>query len=180
MCCIDKYFKRIILLTYLMMGFYSYAQDRDKSKLKFKSWSVTPELYEFSNRNSEMFSGILPLSLSIDFTYALSNNLFSFSASYGGETGVFSGSANYKQMSLLYGREFVLEDWFLVETHLGGGMFFYGSSDLEGNISEFAVPLVGKVRFKTGERFSIGLRFTYIFNSFSNLYSGGLLLQWDY
>ena len=178
----SKLFKKgVFIISILLLVFNSYSQDTSKSNFQFKSWSITPlEAYGFPNRTSEMFSGILPLSISMDLTCSLSNNLISISGSYGEETGIFGGSAHYNQISLLYGREFELEHWFLVETHLGAGMFSYGSSDLLKNVSEFAIPVIGKLRFQTGDKFSIGLRLTYIFNSFSNLYSAGILLQWNY
>ncbi|NNL82401.1 MAG: hypothetical protein HKP28_03365 [Winogradskyella sp.] len=81
---------------------------------------------------------------------------------------------------MLYGREFELKKWLLAETHFGGGLFSYGSSDIQKNINEFIIPLVVKIRYKTGDRFSIGLRFSYNINSLNNLYSAGLLLQWNY
>jgi hypothetical protein len=120
------------------------------------------------------------MSITLDASYALQKHLFSLSGSYGQESGIFSGTASFKQLSLLYGREFELKEWLFAETHLGGGLFFYDSSDSPIHISTFSVPIVGKIRFKTGERFSIGLRLTYLFNSFNNLYSGGLSLQWNY
>jgi hypothetical protein len=173
--------KRLLLLAVVLGTVIVHGQGLDRAKLKFKSWSVTPlEVYDFANRDNEMFSGLTRMSITLDASYALQKHLFSISGSYGQESGIFSGSASYKQLSLLYGREFELKEWLFAETHLGGGLFFYGSSDTPTYISAFAVPIVGKIRFKTGERFSIGLRFTYLFNSFNNLYAGGLSLQWNY
>ncbi|MFK2820466.1 hypothetical protein U0L90_10090 [Flavobacteriaceae sp. LMIT009] len=171
--------KDLRTIALLLVALVSYGQDVEKSNLRYRSWSVTPiEVYDFSSGNQDLFSGVLPFSISTDLAFSLNESLFSISATYGEESGIFSGSANFKQISLLYGREFELNEWLFFETHTGGGMFFYNSTDLTKGVSELAIPLVGKLRFKTGNKFSIGLRLSYIFNSFNNLYSAGLSLQW--
>ncbi|MCK0180329.1 hypothetical protein MWU50_13595 [Flavobacteriaceae bacterium S0862] len=158
------YKKGLFVFAVLLITFISNGQDREKSVLKFKSWSVTPiEVYDFSNKNQNLFSGFLPTSISTDIAFALNENLFSISGTLGGETGIFGGSASYKQISLLYGREYELKKWLFADAHIGSGMFFYSSTEFNKNISEFAIPLVGKLRFKTDEKFSIGLRLSYIF-----------------
>jgi hypothetical protein len=41
------------------------------------------------------------------------------------------------------------------------------------------LPMVIKLRYRTGDKFSIGLKFQANINSVENVYSVGLLLQWN-
>ena len=114
-----------------------------------------------------------------ELSYSINKSIFTFSATTGSEIAIFGRATSYNQLNFLYGREFEIKRWLFVDTHAGIGLFFRNDSD-NSNLIAAGIPLVTKLRFKTGDKFSIGLKFQANINSIENIYSAGLLLQWNY
>lgn len=166
--------KNMVVLSIFLISAIAFAQNAiNNDKLSYHSFSLTP-LEVFLTDND----GGLAITGELSFSYR--KNIFTFSAS-SGETLAFFGKGDaFQQLNLLYGREFKLKKWFFIDTHAGIGLFFYNHNHSGGNhISEIGIPIVTKLRFKTGDKFSIGLKFQANINSFENIYSAGLLLQWN-
>jgi len=150
-----------------------FAQNKaQKDKLSFHSFSITP-IEVFFNE----FSG--GVAITGDLSYAVNKNIFTFSATTGSEIAFFGRATSYNQLNILYGREFKLKKWLFVDTHAGIGLFFRNDSR-NTKLIPIGIPLVTKLRFKTGDKFSIGFKFQANINSIDNIYSVGLLLQWNY
>jgi len=143
-----------------------------KDKLSFHSFSITP-LEIFFSDNSGGFA------LSADLSYALRKNIFTFSGSIGEEFTIWGRAKGFKQLNFMYGREFELIDWLFIDTHAGLGVLFY-DDPYDFTLTKAGVLLLTKLRFKTGDKFSIGLSFQVNTNSIKNIYAVGLLLQWNY
>jgi hypothetical protein len=164
----NKYQKQILGILIFLVGTLSYAQSTTPpDKLSFHSFSITPlEVFFYKNSGGLAITG--------ELSYAISENIFTLSASFGEE---FWGP-EIQQFNILYGRELKLKDWLFIDFSAGAGLFRLKYS--KSNEQALGIPLVTKIRFKTGEKFSIGFKLQGNINSVENIYSIGLLLQWNY
>lgn len=165
--------KTLVIVFSFMITIVLGQEESSSNNLKRHSFSITPvELYTM--RYSE------GISLSVDFSFAKKEHIFSIAGSYGSEFVVIFGSPDsYAQLGLLYGREFELNKVVYFDMHAGPGLFFYMDSD-DPTLTKFNVPVIAKLRFKTGEQFSLGLKFQANINSLATLYNMGIALQWNY
>ena len=168
-----KHRKNLISIVIFLLGFIAFTQNsRQKDKLSFHSFSITPlETFFIKHSGGASITG--------DVSYAYNRNIFTFSATVGEELSFWGRGFRYQQISILYGRELGLSKRFFLDTHAGIGLIVF--NDLyDTRLLEAGIPLVTKIRYKTGDKFSIGLKFQANINSAENVYSAGLLLQWNY
>ena len=166
-----KAIQKLIRISIFLISVATLAQNTDqKDKLTFHSFSLTPLEVFFTD-----YSG--GLAITGEISYAINKNVFSFSATTGEEIGIFGRGNRFHELNILYGRELKLKEWFFIDMHAGAGLFLYNTD--ENHLAEIGLPLVTKIRFKTGDKFSIGLKFQANINSIDNIYSVGLLLQWN-
>ena len=164
---------KIINIVIFLLGAITFAQNKvSNSKLTFYSFSITP-IEVFVNKHSG------GAAITGELSYSINKSIFTFSATTGSEIAIFGRATSYNQLNFLYGREFEIKRWLFIDTHAGIGLFFRNDSD-NSNLIAAGIPLVTKLRFKTGDKFSIGLKFQANINSIENIYSAGLLLQWNY
>lgn len=154
----------------LILGLSSMMLVGQNNGLEYHSFSLTP----FEVFGNEDFAG---LAATADLTFSSNGHLLSVNASTGAEIAIFGRARSYTQLNLLYGREIEVENWFFIDVHAGAGLFLYDKG--ETTIGKPAFPTVVKFRFKTGPRFSFGLKYQGNFNSIKNVYSAGLVLQWN-
>ena len=168
-----KYQKAIISIVIFLIGFIGFSQDKtQKDKLSFNSFSITPLEVFFTNNSGGV-------SITGEISYAYNKGIFTFSATAGEEFTIWGRGFRYQQISMLYGSELSLTKKLFVDAHAGIGLIVY--NDLyDTRLLEAGIPLVTKIRYKTGDKFSIGLKFQANINSAENVYSAGLLLQWNY
>jgi hypothetical protein len=154
----------------------SWSQESKRSnKIEFKSFSFSAfPLDLFFNENGNGASMTLDISLNSN------KDIFTFLATGGSEISVLGGGGNtsFEQLNLMYGREMNLAKNIFIDLHAGVGYVSYKFRDNRN--TTIGVPLMAKLRFKTGERFSIGLRLLENINSSSNVLSTGILFQWNY
>ena len=150
----------------------SFSQNEsEKDKLIYHSFSITP-LEGFFSEYVEGFA------ISSDLSYAYKRNIFTVAGTLSEEFNILGGGGDkFHQLNLLYGRQFGLFKWLFFDAHTGFGLFHYNGYN--GKQTKFGFPLVTKLRFKTGEEFSIGFKGEANFNSIEELYMFGLLLQWN-
>lgn len=165
--------KNLISIVIFLIGFMVFTQNKtQKDKLSFHSFSVTPLEVFFTDNSGG-------LSITGELSYAINSSIFTFSATAGEELSFWGRGFRYQQINMLYGRETGLSKKLLVDAHAGIGLIVY--NDLYNTrLIEAGIPLVTKIRYKTGDKFSIGLKFQANINSAENVYSAGLLLQWNY
>ena len=168
-----KVLKRIITISMFMICVITFGQNTNqKSKFIFHSFSITPlEIFISKYSGGAAISG--------DLSYSANKNIFTFSATTGADIAFYGRTTSYNQLNILYGREFSLTKWLFVDTHAGIGLFIRNDHH-NTTLTEAGIPLVAKLRFKTGDKFSIGLKFQANINSIENIYSAGILLQWNY
>ena len=173
--------KGILYISILFLTINSLAQQR-RNKLEYKSISFTPLNVYFDNSTGG-------LTFNADVSFGYRENIFTFSASEGSEYAIsIFGEAtpdSFQQLNLLYGKELKLSKTIFVDLHVGLGYFSWKSTRINKErkgyerLTTIGVPVVAKLRFKIGERFSLGLQFQSNFNSANNIYSSGILLQWN-
>jgi hypothetical protein len=163
-----KTIKKLVCISICLISAAVFAQNTiQKDKLKFHSFSITPlEVFLAENSGGIAITG--------ELSYAISQNIFTLSVFMGSE---FWGPER-QQFNVLYGRELKLRDWFFIDFSAGAGLFRLKYS--KSSEQALGIPLVTKIRFKTGEKFSIGIKLQGNINSVENIYSVGLLLQWNY
>ncbi len=166
-----KYQKILMGIFICLIGAVTFAQNTmQKDKLSYHSFSLTPLEIFFTD-----YSG--GAAITAELSYGIDSHVFTLSASAGEEIGIFSRGDRFQQLNILYGRELKLKEWLFIDIHGGAGLFLYNNNST--HFTEIGVPLVTKLRFKTGDKFSIGLKFQANINSVNNIYSVGLLLQWN-
>ena len=161
---------KICVLIVLICASAHGQSSLDKGKLSFHSFSITPEAFYIDYAGGYALSG--------DLSYVIDKNIITFAATIGEEYTIWGDTDNFQQLNILYGREFKIKEKFFIETHAGIGALFYNYSD-EHDL-DIGLPFVVKFRFKTGTKFSMGPKFQANINSIMNIYSAGLLLQWNY
>ncbi len=172
--------KTIIVASIFLISVMGISQsDGKKEQFIFKSFSFSPGVYSNNSNTGIALSG--------DINYAYNKNIYTFSAIAGGVVcGDFFGSCrseNFEQLNILYGRELMLTKKIVIDVHAGLGYFSYKSSSTigteSGRSTTVGFPLTAKLRFKTGNRFSIGLQLHANVNSVSTIYTAGVLFQWN-
>ncbi|WP_411893512.1 hypothetical protein [Winogradskyella sp. A2] len=158
---------QFILLLY---SFTALGQNGSDSKFRYNAFSVSPlEIY-----TDEISFGT---SISLDINFKWSKNIFTFSTSFLQEFAIWGPGDYYFQLNTMFGREHEIANWLFIDTHTGIGLFY--RNDNNASQVDIGIPLQLKLRFKIGERFSIGLRVQANWNSIRSLYTYGLLLQWN-
>ena len=158
----------------------SQEQNEEKKGLYFYSFSISSEIFIMEYAYSAGFA------ISADISYAANKIVYTFSASIGEEVAIWYQGDSFQQLNLLIGKEFEVTNKFFIDTHIGAGVLFYQTSDRYDYDTKLtfpikmALPIIAKFRFKIGEKFSIGAKLQANFNSINNLYSAGVLLQWNY
>lgn len=175
--------KRIIILLAFISSSLVWGQQPEEVtnktvSIEGVSISVPFDLFADSNAFGVVYRG--------DLIVSQRKNLFTLSVGYG--DGIFSfplfGTSksirNFRQVNLLYGREFKLSRTIYVEAHGGAGYFSARRSN-NNNMTENTVgfPIQGKIRFHTGPRFSIGLQIGTTINSLGSIYNAGIFIQWN-
>ena len=167
-------FRNVILTIFtLTIAAFSYGQKMNqKEKLSFHSFSFTPEIFFIDDFYAGGFG------FTGDVSWVTKKDIFTFSVSVGEEFVIWGSADSFQQLNLLFGRELMLKEWFFIDAHAGVGFLFYNTYD--GHFTKIGMPLIVKMRFKTGDKFSIGPRLQANINSQISIYSAGLLLQWNY
>lgn len=160
-------------------------EDSISNKIGLKSFSLTPTNFFWSHPGRNTNSYFAGYAIIADVTFNYHRNLISFAPSAGFE---LLGSSKYVQLNLLYGREFILTNRWFLEAHAGVGYLYLEDSRTNSFFqmyynrkfrSTVGFPIMGKLRFMTGENFSVGLLIQTNINSEFPIYSAGISAQWN-
>ena len=167
----------IVLILFYLNSTFTFAQ---QSKLELNSTSLGIGIIGWSSDTSG--GG---LSISLDLSTKLSENIFSFYLNGGSELNLLDAQENYTELNINYGREIELNSWIKLEGHLGLGYFNYGvkngSTDFEmKRESTIGFPFRVKLIFYTGKHFGIGINPNMNLNSLVNTYSGNIIFQYKF
>ena len=170
---IIKFTKCSLTIWIFLITTVSFSQSSTETdKLLFNSISITPlEIFIPENDFGASITG--------EISFAVDKNIFAFSATTGGTYSIWGSGKEFNQLNILYGREFEVLRRLFIDTYAGLGVLFVNYSR-HPNLTKVGIPIILKVRYKTGEKFSIGIRSQLNINEIENIFSVGLLLQWNY
>lgn len=170
---IKKFDKRYLTIWIFLITAITFSQNTTKTdRLLFNSFSITPlEIFVTENNTGASITG--------EISCAINNNVFTFSGTTGGTFSIWGLGKEFNQLNILYGREFEVLRKLYIDTHAGLGVLIVNYSR-HPNLTKVGIPIILKVRYKTGNKFSIGIRSQVNINEIENISSVGLLLQWNY
>ncbi len=162
----------------MILSFNSYSQDT-----RFGIRSI-----EQNNGISTTFSNYYEfgLNLGLGITAEYEHHLFAFRSNIGGEVEFLSSAVNqFNNFNFMYGREFLINNWLVLEGFVGVGYINFSKENLDTNwIREnnkaLNVPLSLKVLFVNGKVFGMGINPNINLNSFQVLYSTNLTFQFKF
>lgn len=166
---------KTITIVFLAIIFNATGQ---VDKLKIQSVNVGFGGFSIKNKYSEGGGA----SFVTDLTTSYHENLIGFSYLTGAEIGII-GKSNYSfnEVSLLYGREFKLKQWFAFETFAGIG--YYNQTSMTSYIfngSNTSIPLKINSKFYFNKNFGIGLNTNYSINNLNNNFSTNLIFYYKF
>ena len=151
------------------------AQETQKNdKFSFHAFSIVPIGGEMGYNYTEAGTAA---SFAADISFSYKKNIFALSGAYATAIYWTGTSFNSTQVNLLYGREFELLEWLSIDPYAGIGLIRFSHG--HENDRDLGIPILAKIRFKTGKIFSLGFKLQTNINSIQNLYSLGLVLQWN-
>ena len=124
--------------------------------------------------------------LGFDISAAYDRHLLALRANIGGEVDILSSALNqYFNLSFIYGREFAINDWLVLEGFTGIGYVNFSKENVDTNwLREehraLNFPVAFKTLFLNGKVFSMGLNTAIDFNLFQVLYTTNLTFQFKF
>lgn len=161
---------KLLILSLILFSTTVLGQKKADQKLQFNGFAISP-LEFFSERHS------FGVSISSDVSFRLKKNIFTVSAGFGEEFSIWNYGYNFLQINLLYGKEIEFAPWFFTDANIGAGLLRIKHEDSDSFF--LGIPIQLKLRFKTGKRFSFGLRFQSNLNSERSIHTYGIVLQWN-
>lgn len=171
----------ICILASLLCSTLQYAQESGNN-FKVHSISLAPNFYAGNSSSGFLVSADLVLNKDL--------HLFKVSAMAASEVDVCvmgpCYSDEYRSYSLMYGREFLPNKSIGIDLFAGAGYFHFKTNDrtprARGYKSENTVgfPLQGRVRFRNGKAFNLGIQMHANINSASSLFAIGPFFQWNF
>lgn len=165
----------VLCFIFLLSGTI-YSQE--STSIKFHSVSAGFGGFYFKKEISEG-GGISYLT---DVTLSKGKNLLSVAYLGGDEIGVV-GSSNYSfsEISLSYGREFKVNNWFSLEGFAGLG--FYNQTSGVADVADdnsISFPFKINSKFYFNKRFGMGINAHYSLNSVNNNFSSNLIFHYKF
>lgn len=165
------------LLILFLLPTVLFSQDNNStSTIRFHHLSAT-----FGSGQGE--DDIDLLGGGLEFAVAMNQHILKLSYLGGAQVDFPGGNSvgDFREWSLLYGREFSLNDWLSFDPYAGLGLFGVRVPKIEDpsktNMeNSLGIPLEGNIRFAVWEHFSFGGRVRHNFNSDMDVtYFGGFL-----
>jgi hypothetical protein len=176
-----KVLKNYLFLFILLFPWFHFGQE-DVQKLKFHSMSLSPNFY--SGNGNTGFMG------NADLAVSLGNHIFKASAMAAAEIDICVWGTcytdSYYSYDLMYGQKFMAGKTIAIDLFAGAGFLHFETrnpdSRQKGYISEKTIgfPLQGRVRFRHGKVFNIGVQFHGNINSASSIIAVGPFFQWNF
>lgn len=173
--------KKSIFITVMTLSMFGSRAQESSGKLKFHAANVGFGFYTIDRLNND--GG---LSFITDATFSIDKNLISASCAFGSEFVLFGEvSYDFKETSLLYGREWKPADWFALEGFAGIGYYIVEYSNYKTNyetIKDNAVsfPLRLNAKFYFNQHFGMGLCSNYSINNLANTFSENLTFHYKF
>ncbi len=168
--------KKVIQIIIVLYGGYVFAQeDVSTTNVSFHSASISL----ISGFGSGEANGG---AINADVSISKGKHLFSLQGMTGSEVDLLAPSDEFSQLNAFYGREVSLSKSIKFDWHAGAGYFRYvknAGNSLSEEFSTLGIPVMSKLRFLIGGKFSVGLQFQVNFNTENILYNGGIVFQFN-
>ena len=167
---------KYLLLLFLLPALLYSQDNKSTSTLRFHHLGAALGSAQGEN-NSGLISG------GLEVAAAMNKHIVKLSYLGGAEVDFPGGNSvgDFREWSLLYGREFSLNNWLSFDPYAGLGLFGVrvpkkedpSKTNMENSLG---IPLEGNIRFAVWEHFSFGGRVRHNFNSDMDVtYFGGFL-----
>ena len=149
-----------------------------RKNLSYCSFSISPlGIYAGSNNG---------VAVSADVSFDYGTNIFVLALGSGSEGNFVGKSDDFIEVNLLYGRSLKVSENLFSELLIGAGYFHFNTNRYidetgkRGAIGESTIgfPIVAKLQFKLGQRYSMGVKIGANVNSVETVGLAGLVLQW--
>lgn len=167
----------MVVFLFLILQLVS-AQDKE---LEFHAVSIGGGIIGSSSETS-----VGGVNATIDLSLIYNKSIFSVYANIGEELLLFkTADEEYRELSLLYGREYELTKNFFAEGHVGVGYFSHtlkvGSTNFEEKrTTTVGFPIRGKLVYYIIGGFGLGINGNINLNAEVTTYSGNLILQYKF
>lgn len=166
--------KNIFLLSFLLaVTAITFAQETS-NKVEYHSFSVSPlSIYFDDSTGGLVFNG--------DVSFSKGKHLFYLSFTAGSELTFFGSQGDsFQQLNVLYGRELKFNKTIFLDVNGGLGYFSFKTkkNDVFNRHNKVGLPVGLTLRFKTGKRFSLGLKFSSNINSVNVIHTTGITFHW--
>lgn len=170
-------------MKYFLFLISTFMFSQTEDKLKVNSLSFGFGIYNQQHFTSKGITG------NIDFSISYNRNLLIMyvAGGFGGNDrrgNIFAlgtdAVSSYKEIDLLYGREFKITDWFSIEGQFGIGTFTQDISIIEENRSSVCFPIRLKLLLYATKKFALGLNSNYNINTINNINSNDLIFHFKF
>lgn len=172
--------KIIFLVAICFISMPLFAQEEESHSFRYRSFSVSP-IGVYSGEDSG-------LTVNLDVSFDYDRNIFGMGIGAGANMDIFGYNEEFKELNLLYGRSFSLNEKTFADVFIGGGYFNYRLSGVTDSVSgekgkieksTIGFPIGVKFHYLIGSRFSMGLRMAVNINATQSIGTLGLVLQWN-
>ena len=167
--------KKIIFIICLVTISQLFSQD----KFKFKSIDYGIGTYKINNEQSAFV-----LSSALDVTASYKSNLITLSNTlgfgFGKDEKRYIDLEGFYEISVLFGREYIIAKHFTLETHAGLGFITQSNTTEQNENQSYAIPVKVKLLYYTNDHFALGLNPNVSFNKLNTIYSLNLILHFKF
>lgn len=103
-----------------------FAQEEESHSFRYRSFSVSP---------IGVYSGEAGLTVNLDVSFDYDRNIFGIGIGAGANMDIFGYDEEFKELNLLYGRSFSLNEKTFADVFIGGGYFNYRLSGVTDSVS---------------------------------------------
>ena len=170
--------KAFIITAIAFSTFVCKAQEESSSKIKVYAVNVGVGSFHFQKD----INGHDGVSVITDLTISLNKNLISGFYLAGTSIKILDGyNYGFKEVSLLYGREWKATNWLRFEGFAGLGYFNQNTKDPNiGDDSTISFPLRVNTKFYFTKKFGMGFNTNYSINSINNNFSTNLIFHFRF
>jgi hypothetical protein len=177
--------KKVIFITAIAFCTLIVQAQESASKLKFHSADLGFGIFQLKK------SGVVGggAGLMVNVAFSLDKNLIAASFLTGSEIGIIRNSAyNFRELCLLYGREWRAAKWFAVEGFAGVGYYNQNGDIAYDDIPNYteesrnavSFPLRLNTKFYFNQKIGLGFNTNYSINSINNNLSFNATLHYRF
>ncbi len=173
-----KIAKYYILFIILLCPWSHFGQE-NQQRFKFHSTSLSPNFYSGNNATGFM--------VNLDLAFAIDGHILKASVMAAAEVDIWTSyQDNYYSYDFMYGREFMAGRSIAIDLFGGVGYLHFKTRNPDtrqkGYVDEktLGFPLQGRLRFRHGKVFNLGVQIHSNVNGASSIIAVGPFFQWSF